>query len=174
MAPGYGGVYGSSYLPFHFDAGLMTKLEQAGVRFASVTLHVGIATFRPLRTEDLSRDHLHEESFEVPEATLTAITTAQAAGKRVIAVGTTTVRALESAARHGVLRSGSGRTDLFIRPPYEMRVIDGLITNFHLPRSSLLMLVASLVGRQRLLDAYARAVQQDYRFYSYGDAMLLL
>ena len=141
-----------------------------------VTLHVGIGTFRPVRDEDIARGELHPERWVVPEATATRLARARAEGGRVIAVGTTSTRTLEAATPPGaaVPEPGSGITRLFIHPPYDFRAIDGLITNFHLPKSSLLMLVGALVDRQRLLTAYETAVREGYRFYSYGDAMLLL
>ncbi len=160
----------------HFTPDLLASLRERGVGWATVTLHVGLGTFRPLRSSDLERGSLHVERFEVPEVTARAIRRTRAGGRRVIAVGTTTARALESATHAGsaVPTPGSGTTDIFIRPPYRFRSLDGLITNFHLPKSSLLMLVASLVGRERLFAAYDEAIHKGYRFYSYGDAMLLI
>jgi len=161
----------------HFTRALLDQLAQAGVGFATVTLHVGLGTFRPLTEQDVARGTLHAERWWVPGITERAITRTREQGGRVIAVGTTSARTLESATPDDgrrVPRAGSGETTLFIQPPYAFRCVDGLITNFHLPRSSLLMLVASLCGRQRLLAAYQEAVARNYRFYSYGDAMLLL
>jgi S-adenosylmethionine:tRNA ribosyltransferase-isomerase len=175
----YAGPVGAAAAPtagLHFTTGLLERLRSAGVQTASVTLHVGLGTFRPLREEDAHRDELHAEWYSVPEATVDAIRRTRAHGGRVIAVGTTSVRALEAATPSGATlpRSGSGTTRLFLRPPARVRAVDGLITNFHLPKSSLLMLVACLCGRERLLATYQQAVQRGYRFYSYGDAMLLL
>lgn len=160
----------------HFDAPLLSALEQRGIGFCRVTLHVGIGTFRPLRPEDLARGELHEERWEVSEPTARRVAETRANGGRVIAIGTTSVRALESATAPGARspEPGAGRTRLFVRPGYSFRSVDGLLTNFHLPRSSLLMLVAAMVGRERLLSAYATAIGRGYRFYSYGDAMLVL
>jgi S-adenosylmethionine:tRNA ribosyltransferase-isomerase len=175
----YAGPIGSSAAPtagLHFTPRVLAELEARGIGFAKVTLHVGIGTFRPLRVEDLERGRLHEEPYFVPDATAAAIARTRASGGRVIAVGTTSARTLEAATAEGASApaAGWGTTDLFIRPGRAFRVVDGLVTNFHLPRSSLLMLVAALVGRERLLSAYAEAVRRGYRFYSYGDAMLLL
>jgi S-adenosylmethionine:tRNA ribosyltransferase-isomerase len=158
----------------HFTPALIARLGDAGVGFTTVTLHVGLGTFRTLQPEDLARGELHEEPWEVDEAVAARVAEARAGGGRVIAVGTTSARVLESAWRDGAVRPGRGSTRLFLRPPDRLRAVDGLITNFHLPRSSLLMLVACLVGRERLLAAYAEAVTRGYRFYSYGDAMLLV
>jgi S-adenosylmethionine:tRNA ribosyltransferase-isomerase len=139
-----------------------------------VVLHVGLGTFRPLGPEDLERGRLHRERFELPEATAHAIAAARRGGRRVVAVGTTTTRVLEARAREdGAVAPGRGETDLFLRPGARFRVVDALLTNFHLPRSSLLMLVAAFAGRERVLEAYAEAVRERYRFYSYGDAMLI-
>lgn len=168
---------GSSAAPtagLHFTPEVLAALAARGVGWETVTLHVGLGTFRPLREEDLDRGELHAEPWTVPPRTADAIAATRRAGGRVIAVGTTSVRTLASAAHNGVVRSGSGTTRIFLQPPAAIPVIDGLITNFHLPRSSLLMLVACLCGRERLLDAYRLAVARGYRFYSYGDAMLLL
>lgn len=160
----------------HFTDALFERLAAVGVQSARVTLHVGLGTFRPLRPEDLARGALHEEWREVPQATVDAIRACRARGGRVIAVGTTSARSLESATPEGadVPEATAGSTDLFIQPGYRYRTVDGLLTNFHLPGSSLLMLVAALIGRDRLLSAYDTAVHDGYRFYSYGDAMLLV
>ncbi|UCE88016.1 MAG: tRNA preQ1(34) S-adenosylmethionine ribosyltransferase-isomerase QueA [Deltaproteobacteria bacterium] len=159
----------------HFSDTLMRRLAERGIESAEIVLHVGPGTFRPLRPEDLAAGRLHAEDFELPEATAAAVEAARARGARVVAVGTTSARVLETcagAARR--VRPGSGRTELLLRPGSEFRVVDALLTNFHLPRSSLLLLVAAFAGRQRVLEAYAEAVQRAYRFYSYGDAMLIL
>jgi S-adenosylmethionine:tRNA ribosyltransferase-isomerase len=158
----------------HFTTELLDRLRLQGVTIVSVTLHVGPATFQPIRCEDLAAHDLEGEAYEIPSATAAAIREARADGRRVIAVGTTTIRALEGAAAGGTLRGGRGIARLFIRPGYRFRVIDGLITNFHLPRSSLLVLVAAFLGRERVRELYATALRRGYRFYSYGDAMLAL
>ncbi len=158
----------------HLTPEVIGALADRGVDFATVTLHVGLGTFRPLRPEELAARRLHAEPWSVPEATASAIAAARARGGRVVAVGTTTVRTLMASSEGGVVRAGHGTTELFLAPPDPIPVIDGLITNFHLPRSSLLMLVACLIGRERLLEAYATALQRGYRFASYGDAMLIL
>ncbi|MFT3904740.1 MAG: tRNA preQ1(34) S-adenosylmethionine ribosyltransferase-isomerase QueA [Steroidobacteraceae bacterium] len=157
----------------HFDAALLVELERLGLERALLTLHVGAGTFQPLRSEDLSAHRMHSEWYEVSTATVQAVRAARAAGRRVIAVGTTVARALESAAAGGELHAGGGETALFVYPGYRFRVIDGLITNFHLPQSTLLMLVSAFAGREAVLAAYAHAVRQRYRFFSYGDAMLV-
>ena len=158
----------------HFDHALLQSLERAGIGHAFVTLHVGAGTFQPVRTEELSAHVMHAERALVSAETWVAIARARARGGRVIAVGTTVVRALESAARIGVHESWSGETQLFILPGFRFRIVDGLLTNFHLPGSTLLMLVCALAGRERVLAAYAHAVRSRYRFFSYGDAMLIL
>jgi S-adenosylmethionine:tRNA ribosyltransferase-isomerase len=158
----------------HFDVPLLRALEQRGLARALVTLHVGAGTFQPLRSEDLEAHVMHSERYEVSAATVAAVAQARAGGRRVIAVGTTVARALESAARDGSLRAGSGDTALFIRPGYRFNVVDALLTNFHLPESTLLMLVAALAGIGPMRAAYAHAVRERYRFFSYGDAMLVL
>ncbi len=173
----FAGPLGAAAAPtagLHFDESLIAELGQAGIGWCTITLHVGLGTFRPLRPEDLQRGRLHTEHFAVPEATAQAIARTREAGGRVVAVGTTTVRSLEASVSDGQVRATEGETDLFIRPPHHFVGIDGMITNFHLPRSSLLMLVSALVGRERLLAAYRQAIDAGYRFYSYGDAMLLL
>ncbi|WP_442940642.1 tRNA preQ1(34) S-adenosylmethionine ribosyltransferase-isomerase QueA [Nostoc sp.] len=158
----------------HFTPELLQKLRDRKINQAFVTLHVGVGTFRPVEVEDVTTHHMHEEWIEVPAATVEQIRATKAAGGRIIAVGTTAVRALEGAAQSGNLQPFCGKTDLFIYPGYQWRVVDGLITNFHLPRSSLLMLVSALIGRQRLLNIYNEAIAFGYRFYSFGDAMLIL
>lgn len=158
----------------HFSQELLDRLTERGVLLAYVTLHVGLGTFAPLTDEAITSGILHEEWYDIPPETITAITTAHSQGAKVIAVGTTATRALESAAREGVLKAGPGETALFIRPGYTFKVIDGLITNFHVPRSSLMQLVASLTGREELLSIYAEAVAERYRLFSFGDGMLIL
>ena len=159
----------------HLSERLLDTLQRAGIETADVVLHVGLGTFRPLRSEDLERGRLHREQIELPEETAHAIAETRRRGNRVVAVGTTSTRVLESRAHDdGSVMPGSGETDLFLVPGSRFRVVDALLTNFHLPRSSLLMLVASFAGREQLLAAYAEAIREGYRFYSYGDAMLLL
>lgn len=159
----------------HLGTALLETLAAAGVERAEVVLHVGPGTFRPLRPADLAAGRLHAERFELPEPTAAAIARARRRGGRVVAVGTTTTRVLEACARTGgEVAPGCGETDLFLRPGVRFAVVDALLTNFHLPRSSLLLLAAAFAGRERLLAAYAEAVRAGYRFYSYGDAMLIL
>ena len=161
----------------HFDQALLDRLAALGVRRATLTLHVGAGTFQPLRSDDLDAHVMHAERYEISAALNDAMQQARAAGGRVIAVGTTVARALESAALAAApgaaLPVGAAETTLFIRPGFRFRVVDGLLTNFHLSGSTLLMLVAAYAGRERVLAAYAHAVQQRYRFFSYGDAMLV-
>lgn len=159
----------------HLTESVLEGLDRAGVARAEVVLHVGLGTFRPLGDDDLARDRLHAEAYELPPATAEAVARTRARGARVIAVGTTTTRVLETCATgDGGVRAGRGETDLFLRPGKPVRVIDGLLTNFHLPGSSLLLLVAAVVGREPMLRAYRHAIAEKYRFYSYGDAMLIL
>ena len=164
----------------HFDAETFAALEERHIRHAFVTLHVGAGTFQPVRVDDISRHEMHEEYLSVPEATCDAINATRAAGGRVIAVGTTVVRSLETAAgaAHGAnglcVAPYSGATRIFIKPGHKFRAVDAMITNFHLPESTLLMLCSAFVGRESLLAAYAHAVRARYRFFSYGDAMFLI
>lgn len=157
----------------HFTPEILARCRDRGVGIAFVTLHVGLGTFRPVSVERLDEHVMHHEWCELPQETVEAIGSTQSAGRRVIAVGTTTVRTLESVAARGPLTAWTGQTNLFIRPPYEFRVVDALLTNFHLPRSTLLVLVSAFAGRESVLRAYASAIAQRYRFYSYGDAMLI-
>ena len=158
----------------HFTPALLAALERRGIRQASLTLHVGPGTFRPVKAENPEEHVLDSERFEIPEATAEAVAATRRNGRRVVAVGTTVVRSLETAATpDGLVTTGAGRTGLYIRPGYGFRVVDRLITNFHLPRSTLLMLVCAFAGRNRVLDAYRQAVGSGFRFYSYGDAMLV-
>ncbi len=159
----------------HIDEALLERLHARGVKTAFVTLHVGAGTFQPVRTENIKEHIMHAEWGEVPEATVQAVNETKQQGGKVIAVGTTATRALESAAREhqGVLQAWSGETDIFIYPGYRFAVIDRLMTNFHLPESTLLMLVSALAGRDRMMAAYQHAIEQKYRFFSYGDAMLI-
>jgi S-adenosylmethionine:tRNA ribosyltransferase-isomerase len=158
----------------HLTSELLDRLRAAGNELASVTLHVGPGTFAPLRSDDLRSHVMHEERYEIPEATADAIARARSQGRRVLAIGTTVVRALETAAdEEGRIRPGAGRTAIFIYPPYRFRAVDALLTNFHLPRSTLLALVMAFAGEDLVRRAYRHAVGSGYRFYSYGDAMLI-
>jgi S-adenosylmethionine:tRNA ribosyltransferase-isomerase len=157
----------------HFDAGVLEALASRGVGTAHVTLHVGAGTFQPVRTDDIAQHKMHSEWFEVPQGTVDAIAGTQAAGGRVVAVGTTTLRALEAAAQGGSLTAGARETDIFITPGFRFRAVDVLLTNFHLPKSTLLMLVSAFAGFEHIRALYAHAIAQRYRFFSYGDAMLL-
>jgi S-adenosylmethionine:tRNA ribosyltransferase-isomerase len=157
----------------HFDEAMLAETAAAGVRHAYVTLHVGAGTFQALRHEDVEANKLHSERLVVDEQCCELVRQTREEGGRVIAVGTTSVRSLETAARAGKIEPYAGETDLFIMPGYEFRTIDAMITNFHLPQSSLLMLVAAFAGQQRILDAYRHAVAERYRFFSYGDSMFL-
>jgi S-adenosylmethionine:tRNA ribosyltransferase-isomerase len=160
----------------HFSTALLEDLERRGVERAAITLHVGYGTFKPVRAEVVEEHVVDPERYEISHAAAEAITAALREGRRIVAVGTTTTRALESAAVRddGVIRPHEGETSLFIHPGHQFRVVSGLVTNFHLPKSSLLMLVAAFAGRERILEAYRVAVRERYRFYSYGDAMLIV
>jgi S-adenosylmethionine:tRNA ribosyltransferase-isomerase len=157
----------------HFTPELLARLDERGVARTAVTLHVGPGTFLPVRGESLDDHRMHEERYEVPAEAARAVEACRARGGRVVAVGTTTLRALESAWRDGRLRAGAGRTSLFVRPGHPFGVVDALVTNFHLPRSTLLVLACAFGGTGRVLSAYAEAVARRYRFFSYGDAMLI-
>ncbi|MDQ8021614.1 MAG: tRNA preQ1(34) S-adenosylmethionine ribosyltransferase-isomerase QueA [Moraxellaceae bacterium] len=157
----------------HFDEDILARVRERGVRLAYVTLHVGAGTFQPVRVNNLDEHQMHRERYVLPQETVDAIAGTRARGGRVICVGTTSLRALEAASQDGTPVAGSAETEIFIRPGYRFRVADGLITNFHLPKSTLLMLVSALAGVERIRSAYAHAVDQRYRFFSYGDAMLL-
>lgn len=157
----------------HFDQVLLDQLAARGIGFTRVTLHVGAGTFLPVKVDDVATHRMHSEWGEVSAAAAASINAARAEGRRVIAVGTTALRLVEAAAADGRVREFSGTTDIFIYPGYEFRVIDGLMTNFHLPKSTLLMLVSALMGQQRIRDIYAHAIGTGYRFFSYGDASLL-
>lgn len=156
----------------HFTPSLLDAIQSAGVRIGFVTLHVGLDTFAPVTEDDPGQHKIHTEWCELPRATVDLIRETKAAGGRVIAVGTTSVRTLETAAREG-LQSFCGPTNIYILPGYEFIVVDAMITNFHLPKSTLIMLVSAFAGRERILSAYATAIQQGYRFYSFGDAMFI-
>jgi S-adenosylmethionine:tRNA ribosyltransferase-isomerase len=157
----------------HFDPALLEQLKNAGIESTTVTLHVGAGTFQPVRVDNIEDHLMHAEWLEVSQSTCDAVAAAKARGGRVIAVGTTAVRSLETAAEGGSLQPYSGDSRIFIYPPYQFRVIDALITNFHLPESTLLMLVSAFAGHKQTLNAYRHAVEESYRFFSYGDAMLL-
>lgn len=159
----------------HFTPELLQEIQHRGVQIAHVTLHVGLGTFRPVKVENILDHHMHSEFYVVEEEQAKIINETKARGGRVIAVGTTSCRTLESATgEDGILRAGSGWTDIFIYPGYTFRLIDALITNFHLPESTLLMLISAFAGREQVLEAYQEAVRERYRFFSFGDAMLLL
>ena len=157
----------------HFDQPLLERLAARGVKQAFVTLHVGAGTFQPVRVEDLSQHKMHSEWYTISQETVDAVRATQAAGGRVVAVGTTSMRALESGSQSGQLQAGSADTQLFITPGYTFKTVDQLVTNFHLPKSTLLMLVSAFAGYDHIRAAYAHAIAQHYRFFSYGDAMLL-
>ncbi|MBC7288658.1 MAG: tRNA preQ1(34) S-adenosylmethionine ribosyltransferase-isomerase QueA [Armatimonadetes bacterium] len=159
----------------HFDAETLRKVQDVGAEVAYVTLHVGLGTFRPVNVENVEEHQMHPEWYAVPDETAQAVATARKRGGRIIAVGTTVVRTLETAAREdGTIAAGEGETSLFIYPGYRFKVVDAMLTNFHLPRSTLLMMVCAFAGRDLVLSAYREAVRERYRFYSYGDCMLIL
>jgi S-adenosylmethionine:tRNA ribosyltransferase-isomerase len=157
----------------HFDPAMLEALEKMGVNTAYVTLHVGAGTFQPVRVEEIAEHHMHSEWYTVPQRTVDSIRLTRAEGGRVMAVGTTSLRALESAAAGGELEAGSGETNIFIFPGYRFKVVERLLTNFHLPKSTLLMLVSAFGGMDNIRRAYRHAVENRYRFFSYGDAMLI-
>lgn len=157
----------------HFDLAMMDKIKAKGTQTAFVTLHVGSGTFQPVRVEDLSEHLMHKEYFAVSQTTVDAVRETRARGGRVIAIGTTAVRALESASKSGQLEAGFGDTDLFITPGYQFKSVDAMLTNFHLPESTLLMLVSAFAGYNSIMNAYSHAIDESYRFFSYGDAMFL-
>jgi S-adenosylmethionine:tRNA ribosyltransferase-isomerase len=157
----------------HFDQPLLDRLRDKGIQFAYVTLHVGAGTFHPVRVDDLSVHQMHSEWYTIPQATVDAVRAARAAGRDVVAVGTTSLRALESASQSGMLAAGSDDTALFITPGYTFKTVTRLITNFHLPKSTLMMLVSAFAGYEEIRKAYQHAIANEYRFFSYGDAMLL-
>ena len=157
----------------HFDDDVIKRLEAKGVNVAYVTLHVGAGTFQPVRVDNINEHKMHSELYSVPAETIALIKTTQTSGKKVTAIGTTALRALESAARSGKLVAGNGETDIFITPGYKFKVVDRLLTNFHLPKSTLLMLVSAFAGFENIQKSYQHAIAQEYRFFSYGDAMLI-
>ncbi|MDQ6967370.1 MAG: tRNA preQ1(34) S-adenosylmethionine ribosyltransferase-isomerase QueA [Mariprofundaceae bacterium] len=158
----------------HLTPELMNKMEAAGASFVHVTLHVGPGTFQPVQVDDVHAHKMHEEAYVISKQAAEKINQAKAEGRRVLAVGTTSLRTLEAACVDGVLQAGSGRTDIFIYPGYDFQMVDALLTNFHLPQSTLLMLVSALAGKEQVLKAYDYAIEKAYRFYSYGDAMFVL
>lgn len=174
----YAKYEGSAAAPtagLHFTKELLQKIEDMGVKIAHVTLHVGLGTFRPVKVDNILEHHMHSEFYMVDEENAKIINDAKASGNRVISVGTTSCRTLESCAdKKGHIVSGSGWTDIFIYPGYDFKIIDGLITNFHLPESTLLMLVSAFAGREHIMEAYKVAVEEKYRFFSFGDAMILI
>ena len=174
----YARFEGSAAAPtagLHFTEELLKELEAKGVEIVRVTLHVGLGTFRPVKAEDVTQHHMHEESYVVTPEAAASINRAKAEGRRVICVGTTSCRTVESAAdESGTVHAGSGDTSIFIYPGYEFKVMDGLITNFHLPESTLIMLVSAFAGKDHVLHAYREAVEERYRFFSFGDAMLVI
>ena len=158
----------------HFTKELLEKIEKKGVKIAHVTLHVGLGTFRPVKVDDVENHHMHSEFYVVEEEQAKIINETKAKGGRVISVGTTSCRTLESATdENGILQAKSGWTDIFIYPGYQFKMIDALITNFHLPESTLLMLVSALAGKEKIMHAYEEAVKERYRFFSFGDAMFI-
>jgi S-adenosylmethionine:tRNA ribosyltransferase-isomerase len=157
----------------HFNEALLEQLQQKGVNIAYVTLHVGAGTFQPVRVDNITEHKMHSELFSIPQSTVDSIKETRLHGGRVTAIGTTALRALESAAQHGELKAGDGDTDIFITPGYQFKVVDRLFTNFHLPKSTLLMLVSAFAGVDNIKKAYTHAVAKEYRFFSYGDAMLI-
>lgn len=159
----------------HFTEELLREVQERGVNIAHVTLHVGLGTFRPVKVEDVTRHHMHSEFYVIEESQAELINSTKKSGGRIIAVGTTSCRTLESAAEEdGTLKAGSGWTDIFIYPGYRFKIMDGLITNFHLPESTLIMLVSAFAGKEHVLKAYEEAVKERYRFFSFGDAMLIV
>lgn len=172
----YARVPGSAAAPtagLHFTPDLINSLEKRGIEWVEILLHVGLGTFRPVKEEDITKHQMHSEYFEISQEAAEAINKAKEEGRRIIAVGTTSTRTLESSWTNGQIQAGKGWTEIFIYPGYEFKVIDGLITNFHLPKSTLLMLVSALAGREKVLKAYQAAIQERYRFFSFGDAMFI-
>ena len=174
----YSKVDGSAAAPtagLHFTKELIDKVKAKGVEFVEVLLHVGLGTFRPVKVDDVTQHHMHSEYYAVSQHAAEVINKAKSEGRRVICVGTTSVRTLESAAdENGLLHECSGNTEIFIYPPYKFKVVDSLITNFHLPESTLIMLVSALCSREEILEVYKTAVEEKYRFFSFGDAMFIL
>ena len=173
----YAKYEGSAAAPtagLHFTKELLEQIEAKGITIAYVTLHVGLGTFRPVKEENVLEHHMHSEYYQVPESEAEKINAAKKNGGRIICVGTTSCRTVESAAdEQGIVHAGSGNTEIFIYPGYRFKVLDALITNFHLPESTLVMLVSALAGREHVLSAYEEAIRQKYRFFSFGDAMFI-
>ncbi|MBR1628446.1 MAG: tRNA preQ1(34) S-adenosylmethionine ribosyltransferase-isomerase QueA [Lachnospiraceae bacterium] len=171
----YDGSAAAPTAGLHFTQELLSALRKKGVEIAEITLHVGLGTFRPVKVAEIEQHPMHSEYFDIPEEAAAKIQATKSAGGRIVAVGTTSTRTLEASAREdGIVHAGSGWTDIFIYPGFAFRVVDGLITNFHLPQSTLLMLVSAFAGREHVLAAYQEAVNERYRFFSFGDAMLLI
>lgn len=174
----YSKIDGSAAAPtagLHFTPELLDEIKNMGVEIADVLLHVGLGTFRPVKEEDITKHHMHSEYFEISEKTAEIVNRAKREGRRIIAVGTTSIRTLESAADdRGFIKACKGDTDIFLYPPYKFKCVDGLITNFHLPKSTLIMLVACKTGREKILEIYKTAVEEKYRFFSFGDACLFI
>ena len=174
----YSKIDGSAAAPtagLHFTPELLEKIKAKGIKIAEVLLHVGLGTFRPVSEEIITNHKMHSEYYQISEESATIINAAKREGRRVIAVGTTSVRTLESVANEGgMVEAKSGNTEIFLYPPYKMKCVDALITNFHLPESTLIMLVACLTGREEILSVYKYAVESEYRFFSFGDGMLIV
>jgi len=173
----YARVPGSAAAPtagLHFTPGVLSSLQERGIEWVEILLHVGLGTFRPVKEEEITQHRMHSEYYEISTEAALRINAALQEGRRIISVGTTSTRTLESACQAGEVQPGQGWTDIFIYPGYQFKVISGQITNFHLPKSTLLMLVSALAGREKVLQAYAAAVQERYRFFSFGDAMLII
>jgi len=174
----YSKINGSAAAPtagLHFTREVFESLAQKGVKVVEVTLHVGLGTFRPVKTENILEHHMHKESYSISPETCAIINQTKESGKRIVVVGTTSVRVLETSSdQSGKVLPGSGETDIFIYPGYKFKVVDALITNFHLPESTLIMLVSAFAGKDRIMQAYGEAIKEEYRFFSFGDAMLIL
>ncbi|MDE6183865.1 MAG: tRNA preQ1(34) S-adenosylmethionine ribosyltransferase-isomerase QueA, partial [Lachnospiraceae bacterium] len=171
----YDGSAAAPTAGLHFTEELLSKIEQKGIKLAYVTLHVGLGTFRPVKTDNILEHHMHSEYYQITDQAARTINEAKKSGHRVICVGTTSCRTIESAAdKNGMLRECCGDTEIFIYPGYRFKVLDGLITNFHLPESTLVMLVSALAGRENVLGAYQEAIEERYRFFSFGDAMFII
>ncbi len=173
----YSKINGSAAAPtagLHFTPELFTVLREKGINVAEVTLHVGLGTFRPVKTDNILEHHMHKESYSISPEACAVINEAKKRGKRVVAVGTTSIRVLETSSVQGEVLPGEGETDIFIYPGYAFKIVDALITNFHLPESTLIMLVSAFAGKERVMDAYQEAINHEYRFFSFGDAMLIV
>jgi S-adenosylmethionine:tRNA ribosyltransferase-isomerase len=170
----YAGAVAAPTAGLHFTSAVFEQLKEHGIDWAFVTLHVGLGTFQPIQAEDIKQHRMHKEWGELPASTVTAVESCRSRDGKVVAVGTTSVRVLETVAASGPLRPWIGETELFIYPPYRFRVVDALVTNFHLPRTTLLLLVGAFAGVELLERAYKTAIDMEYRFFSYGDAMLVV